>query len=145
MKKLKKILSLLLVLILILGCALTGKWEASAKTKKLFTSLIQKSNPYYKDRAKEGMAVAYKVKLKSKTIIIHGSLSDFNGGETTNIGVHTYKLSSEVKYIARGGEAPDQEFSKKDFKKYLKKVKDSSLGLVLEFKKSKVSKVIISS
>ena len=145
MNKLKKLLSLLLVLVLVLGCTLTSKQEASAKTKKLFTSLIQKSNPYYNDRVKEGMAVAYKVKLKSKTIIIHGSLSDFDEGETTNIGVHTYKLSSEVKYIASGGEAPDQEFSKKDFKKYLKKVKDSSLGLVLEFKKSKVSKVIISS
>lgn len=49
MKKLKKLLSLLLVLILILGCALTSKQEVSAKTKKLFTSLIQKSNPYYNE------------------------------------------------------------------------------------------------
>lgn len=143
--KARKLISLLLVIALVLGCVLINKQEVFAKTKELSTSLTQKYHSLYKSLVKNGAAVAYRVKIKKKTIVIHGSLNDSSTNGTSNIGVHTYKLADNVKYVARGGEAPDQEFSKKDFKKYLKRNKNSGLGLVLEFKQSKVVKVATSS
>lgn len=140
-----KTISLFLAFALILGCTLTSTQVASAKTTELFTTLMQKSNPFYHKHVKNNMAVAYKVRVKKKTIVIYGSLSDYDSSQVSNIGVHTYKLSDNVKYVSRGGEAPDQEFSKKEFKKYLEKNKDSGLALVLEFKKFKVVKIAIAS
>jgi len=142
-----KIISLFLAFTLILGCTLTSTQVTFAKTKELHASLMQKSNSFYRDYVKNEIAVVHKVEIKKKTIVIHGSLSDGYGDEqqVSNIGVHTYKLSNNVKYVSRGGEAPDQKMKKQEFKKYLKQVKDSGLGLVLEFKKNKVVKVAIAS
>ncbi len=146
-KKNIKIISLCLMFALILGCTLTSAQVASAKTQELHATLMQKSNPIYRKIVKNNAPVAYKVKIKKKTIVIHGSLS--NGyddrKQVSNIGVHTYKLSSNIKYVSRGGEAPDQKMKKKEFKKYLKRNADSGLGLVLEFKQNKVAKVAIAS
>lgn len=141
----KKTISFLFIFTLFLGCVLINKQGVSAKVRELSTSLTQKSNSLYKTLVKNGAAVAYKVEIKKKTVIIHGSLSDSSTNETSNIGIHTYKLSKNVKYVVRGGEAPDQKLGKKDFKKYLKKSKNSGLGLVLEFKNFKVTKVAICS
>ena len=130
-----------------LGCALTSTQVKSAKTTELHATLMKKSNPTYHNIVKNNAPVVYKVEIKKKTIVIHGSLSDGYGDEqqVSNIGVHTYKLSNNVKYVSRGGEAPDQEMKKQEFKKYLKRSADSGLGLVLEFKKNKVTKVAIAS
>ncbi len=141
-----KLLSFLLVLTLALGYILSSKQEVSAKTRVLSADLIQKSNSSYHNHLDYGSGVVYKVEIKKKVIVIHGSLNEGYGTESvSNIGIHTYRLSKNIKYVARGGEAPDQEFSKKDFKKYLNMNKDSGLGLVLEFKNFKVTKVAICS
>lgn len=144
LRKTRKVLSFLLVLTLVLGYVLSSKQEVSAKTRELSASLVQKSNPSYRSNINYGLGVVYKVEIKKKVIVIHGSLNDNHEAEAvSNIGIHTYRLAKNVKYVARGGEAPDQEFSKKDFKKYLNRSKDSGLGLALEFKNFKVTKVAI--
>lgn len=143
-RKLKKLLCCILMICMVLS--LLGNTQiASAKTKEIYTTLMQKSNSFYRDYVKNKMAVSYKVEIKKKTIVIHGALTDNNKMETTDMGVHTFKLSNNVKYVSRGGEAPEQAFNKKEFKKYLKQCKNSQLALVLEFKKSKVVKVAICS
>lgn len=141
----KKVISLFLVFALVLGFALTTGQKVSAKTKELSASLMQKSNSLYNSRVKDGFAVAYKVKLKKNTIVINGALQDDNTRQITDIGIYTYKLLDGVKYYVGGGAAPAQELSKKEFKKCLEKNKDSGLGLVLEFQKSKISTVTITS
>lgn len=140
----RKLLSFLLILTLALGYVLSSKQEVSAKTRELSATLVQKSNPIYRSHIDYGLGVVYKVEIKKKFIVIHGSLNDNHEAEAvSNIGIHTYRLSKNVKYVSRGDEAPDQEFSKKDFKKYLNRSKDSGLGLALEFKNFKVTKVAI--
>lgn len=140
----RKLLSFLLILTLALGYVLSSKQEVSAKTRELSASLVQKSNPSYHSNINYGLGVVYKVEIKKKVIVIHGSLNDNHKTEAvSNIGIHTYRLSKNVKYVSRGGEAPDQEFTKKDFKKYLNRSKDSGLGLALEFKNFKITKVAI--
>lgn len=142
--KTRKLLSFLLILTLTLGYILSSKQDVSAKTRELSATLVQKSNPIYRSHIDYGLGVVYKVEIKKKFIVIHGSLNEDYGTESvSNIGIHTYRLSKNVKYVSRGGEAPDQEFSKKDFKKYLNRSKDSGLGLALEFKNFKVTKVAI--
>lgn len=144
--KAKKLLSFLLILTLALGYVLSNEQEVSARARELSATLIQKSNPFYHSHINDGLGVVYKVEIKKKIIVIHGSLNDgYKTESVSNIGIHTYRLSKNVKYVARGGEAPDQEFNKKDFKKYLNRSKDSGLGLVLEFKNFKVTKVAITS
>lgn len=140
----KKAISLFLVLILVPGCILINGQRAFAKTKYLSSCLIQKSNSLYNDYVKDGNAVAYKVKLNNKSIVINGSLKNTTG-KTTKIGKHTYKLSNNVKYISSGGEGPDQKFTKKDYKRYLESCKDSLLGLFLTFKNGKVIRIEICS
>lgn len=143
--KTKQAIALFIVFTMVAGCILINKQYACAKTRELYTSLVQKSNPVYNDLVNNETSVAYKVKIKKNFIVIHGSLSDSSTEQVSGIGIHTYKLSDNVKYISRGGEAPDQEFTKNRFKKYLEKCKDSSLALVLEMDNKKVTKVIISS
>ena len=135
----------LFIVFMVWGCILINKQYSCAKTRELYTSLIQKSNPVYNDFVNNGTSVAYKIKIKKKSIVIHGSLSDSSTEQVTGMGIHTYKLSDNVKYISRGGEAPDQEFTKNKFKKYLEKCKDSALTLILGLEDKKVTKVIISS
>lgn len=116
-----------------------------AKTKEIYTCLMQKNNSSYEEYKKNGVAVSHKVNLKSNKIVIYGSLRNTKTLKTTKIRKHVYKLSDNVKYILRSGEDPDVMYSKKNFKMYLEKCKDLSLALVLEFKRGKVIKVIISS
>ncbi len=141
--KVKKVISLVVVLALILGCALISRQSVSAKTKELFTSLMQKSNSLYNSRVSDGMAIAYKVKLKKNTVVIHGTLQDDNTKQIIETGIHTYKLLDNVKYYVGGGANSAKQLSKKDFRKSLKKNKDSGLGLVLEFQKSEVKTITI--
>lgn len=116
-----------------------------AKTKEIYTCLMQKTNSAYEEYKKNGVAVSHKVKLKSNKIVSYGSFCNTKTQRTTSIRKHIYKLSDNVKYVSRGGEDPDIMFTKKNFKTYLDKCRDSRLALVLEFKHGKVIKVIISS
>ncbi|MCI8377967.1 MAG: hypothetical protein HFH72_05520 [Lachnospiraceae bacterium] len=141
----KKALSLSLALILILGCVLINGQRVFAKTTEFYTNLIQKSNSNYSDYIKDGLGVAYKVKLNKKTIVINGTLKNASTEKLTRMGKHTYKLSNSVKYIASGGEGPDQKFSQKAYKKYLESCKDSLLSLSLTLRNGKVTKVAICS
>ena len=137
--KIKKIFSIVAVLCVILVSIKPVQVQAS----ELYTSLIQKSNDMYEYYTESGMAVAYKVKLNKNTIVIYGSMSDY--AETDKISRHTYKLAKSVKFASGGGTAEDQKMSKSEFRDYLKKVNDSCLSLVLEFKNNKVVRVVISS
>ncbi len=137
----KKAISIFLVLILVLGCVLTNGQKVSAKTTALTTCLMKKSNSLYSDYVRDGFAVAYKVTLKSKSIVINGSLTNASTGKRSKIGKHTYKLSNSVKYISSGGEGSDQKYTKKAFIKYLAKCDNSGLGLVLTLNNGKVTKI----
>ena len=139
--KIKKIFSIVAVLCVILVSI--KPVQVQAKTSELYTSLIQKSNDMYEYYTESGMAVAYKVKLNKNTIVIYGSMSDY--AETDKISRHTYKLAKSVKFASGGVTAEDQKMSKSEFRDYLKKVNDSCLSLVLEFKNNKVVRVVISS
>lgn len=137
----KKAISLLFIFTLILGCILTNGQKASAKTKALSTCLMQKSNSLYSDYVKEGYAVAYKVKLKSKSIVINGSLKNADTGKRTKTGKHVYKLSNNVQYIFVGGEGPDRKYTNKGFMKEIEKCKNSGIGFGLTLKNNKVTRI----
>lgn len=126
------------------------KKKKQTKTQYLCTTLVEKTNSAYKFHLSSG--VAYKVELKKKEVVIHGSVSKMNksgtlaiSGTVSNIGRHTYKLAKKVKYLSRGGDAPDIKFTKSGFKKYLKTAKNSQLDLILQIKNKKIIKIVIGS
>lgn len=131
-------------------CTVSVKKKKQTKTQYLCTTLVEKTNPAYQFHLSSG--VAYKVELKKNEVVIHGSVSKMNksgtfviSGTVSNIGKHTYKLAKKVKYLSRGGDAPDTKFTKSSFKKCLKTAKNSQLALILEIKNKKVTKIVISS
>lgn len=54
----------LFIVFMVAGCILINKQYSCAKTRELYTSLIQKSNPVYNDFVNNGTSVAYKIKIK---------------------------------------------------------------------------------
>lgn len=139
--KAKKLLTFITMMCVIL--AVISPMQTQAKTRELYTTLLQKTNDMYEYYLDMDSPVAYKVKLTKNKIVIYGSMSDYT--EADNISKHTYKIAKNVKFVSRGGDAPDQKMSKNEFKEYLKEVNDSGLALVLEFKNNKVTCAAISS
>lgn len=115
-----------------------------AETKEIYTTMLQKSSDLYDFYKETDSPVAHNVKLGKNKIVIYGTVGSFYG--KTNLKTrHTYRLAKNVRFVSRGGDQDDQKMSKKEFKKYLKKVNDSGLGLVMEFKNNKVICVAVSS
>lgn len=56
----------LFIVFMVAGCILINKQYSCAKTRELYTSLIQKSNPVYNDFVNNGTSVAYKIKNKKE-------------------------------------------------------------------------------
>lgn len=112
--KTKKLLSLAIMTFMILAAIVP--MQTQAKTRELYTTLLQKSNDMYEYYLDMDSPVAYKVKLTKNKIIIYGSMSDY--AETDSISKHTYKIAKNVKFVSRGGDAPDKKMSKNEFKEY---------------------------
>lgn len=120
------------------------KENAYAKTQELHTCLVQKSNELYQTMLESGSPVAYKVKLNKKTIVIYGSMDDYDTFKADSVSKHVYKLDKKVQFVLTGGNAKDI-MNRKEFKKYLSSMKNSGLGLDLTFKKHKVVRIAIAS
>lgn len=123
----------------------SGRKEVRAETKELWAVLAQEPGDTYESSQKLGLPVCTKVKLTKNTIVIYGTIRDNDSEKTGKSAKHTYRLSENVTFAAEGGTAPEQKMTKKKFRAYLKKVKDSGLGLILELKENQVVRVSVSS
>ncbi len=114
------------------------------KSGKLYSSLIQKSNGYYKNYLAAGNPMTHKVKLSKNEMIVYGNFENSKGVQT-GIAKHKFKVSKNVKYLRTGGNAKDESLTMKEFQNYLNKSSDSELGFILQFKNGKVVQMSISS
>lgn len=118
--------------------------SVTIRTGRLSTSLIQKSNDYYKSWLKNGKAMTHKVKIAKNSITIHGNL-EYEDGRKTGYAKYNFKKSKNIKYLLTGGDTKGQKMAEKEFKKYINGARDSGLGFILEFKNGKIIKAIIAS
>ncbi len=141
----QKVAALWMMLAVLAAAVFSGREAACAKSQDLWTIMLQETNDSYQDNLKLGLPVSSKVKLKKNTIVIYGSVRESGSGENSAAVKHTYKLAENVKFVSEGGTGPAQEMTKKEFKKYLKKVQDSGLGLIIQLKNKKAVRVSVSS
>ena len=115
--------ALWMMLAVLAAAVFSGREAACAKSQDLWTIMLQETNDSYQDNLKLGLPVSSKVKLKKNTIVIYGSVRESGSGENSAA----------------------EEMTKKEFKKYLKKVQDSGLGLMIQLKNEKAVRVSVSS
>ena len=122
---------------------------ALENTVHLYTTFDCPYPGYDLDQVKHddhGTGLVYKAKLSKKTLILYGSLNEYNHNSdiTGYLYPHKrkFKLSKNLKIIG-SDDGGSFKFSRKEFKQFIKQVnnRNLSIGIHLYFKNNKLYKI----